>query len=582
MKTVMMLTTTAYMSERFNRSNICILEEMGYEVHVVANFDRGNPTTKEVLEEFKNWIEKHHGKWITISVTKHPTDFTNNGKAYKQLKQLIQKYQYEFIHCHTPVAGVLGRLVGHSTKTKVIYTAHGFHFFKGAPLLNWLLYYPVERFLSRWTDILITINQEDYQRAKKSFHAKRTEYIPGVGVDTKKFAVRKTNKADKCRELGVPSDKFILLSVGELHEKGNQRGVLEALHKLKNPNIYYVVVGEGILKAEYEEIIRKYQLNNVMLLGSRTDLDELCEIADCFVHLSVREGLEIVPLEAMASGLPLISPDTNGVEDYTKDGVTGCCINSSSVDEICAAINKMYQDKKFRVACACNNLEVVKTVAIENNNKLMNQIDNNYSNLQWKVKHLERVLNIEILREELKFKSTDFIILSVGELNKNKNHEIIMRAIARIANPQVKYIICGQGILEEYLRVLSEELEISSQVRILGYRENIADYLYMADVFAFPSKREGLGLAAVEAMAAGLPLIGSDIHGIRDYLVDGITGYSFRPDSVEGVYSAVKRIYEDAEFRKKCGEVNRKTAKRFDMENCRKAMEKLYESQISC
>ena len=153
MKKVMMLTTTAYMSERFNRGNICVLEEMGYEVHVVANFDKGNPTTKEVLDEFKQWIEAHHGKWISISLTKHPTDFKNNGKAYKQLKQLIQEHKYEFIHCHTPVAGVLGRLAGHNTETKVIYTAHGFHFFKGAPLLNWLLYYPVERFLSAWTDM---------------------------------------------------------------------------------------------------------------------------------------------------------------------------------------------------------------------------------------------------------------------------------------------------------------------------------------------------------------------------------------------------------------------------------------------
>ena len=280
----MMLTTTAYMSERFNRSNICILEEMGYEVHVVANFDRGNPTTREVLDGFKQWIEEHHGKWISISVTKHPTDLSNNGKAYKQLKQLIQEHQYEFIHCHTPVAGVLGRLVGHRTKTKVIYTAHGFHFFKGAPLLNWLIYYPVERFLSRWTDMLITINQEDYNRAKKSFHAKRTEYIPGVGIDIKKFLCGLIDRQEKRKRLELKDTDIMLLSVGELSPRKNHGIVIEAIAQLENKNYKYFICGQGQLKEKYESMIKEFGLEKqVFLLGYRNDISELCQAADLYI-----------------------------------------------------------------------------------------------------------------------------------------------------------------------------------------------------------------------------------------------------------------------------------------------------------
>lgn len=320
MKKVMMLTTTAYMSERFNRSNICILEEMGYEVHVVANFDRGNPTTKEVLDEFKKWIEEHHGKWISISVTKHPTDMKNNGNAYKQLIRLIEKHQYEFIHCHTPVAGVLGRLTGLYTKTKVIYTAHGFHFFKGAPLKNWLLYYPVERFLSRWTDILITINQEDYQRAKRSFHAKKTEYIPGVGIDIKKFSCGLIDREEKRKSLGLKDTDIMFLSVGELNKNKNHQMVIYALSKLKKKNIHYVIVGQGILFEELKVLAQELKIaEQVHLLGYRDDVKEIYQAADIFVFPSKREGLSVALMEAIACRVPIICTEVRGNTDLIKN-----------------------------------------------------------------------------------------------------------------------------------------------------------------------------------------------------------------------------------------------------------------------
>lgn len=342
MKKVMMLTTTAYMSERFNRNNIMILEEMGYEVHVVANFDKGNPTTKEVLDEFKGWIEEHHGKWISIPVTKSPADIANNYPAYKQLLALIKEHQYEFIHCHTPVGGVLGRFVAHRTHTKVIYTAHGFHFFDGAPMLNWILYYPVERFLSGWTDMLITINQEDYNRAKKSFHAKRTEYIPGVGIDTEKFQAMAVNKAEKRKRLGFFVDDIILLSVGELNENKNHQVFIRAIAQIKNKDIHYVIVGQGKLSEELKRLAHECQVEEqVHVLGYRNDVAEIYQIADVFIFPSKREGLSVALMEAMACGLPVICSDIRGNHDLIIDGKGGILVNASSVEQFAKGVNNL-------------------------------------------------------------------------------------------------------------------------------------------------------------------------------------------------------------------------------------------------
>ena len=380
-KKMMMLTTTAYMSERFNRDNIMILENMGYEVHVVANFDKGNPSTREVLDDFRKWVEAHHGKCYSISIMAHPSDQKNFWKAYHECMDLIEKNHYQFIHCHTPVAGVLGRILGHKTHTKVIYTAHGFHFFKGAPKKNWILFYPVEKFLSKWTDVLITINHEDYDRAKKKFHAKETVYIPGVGVDFSKFRFDKDERIEARKkfleEENIPNDAVVFLSVGELHPRKNHRTAIKAFAGLKNPNIYYLIAGTGSLKQEYEELIKEtHSEKNIRLLGYRADTTLLYEAVDCYIHPSVREGLGIAPIEAMACGLPIIAADVNGMRDYTKDGVTGCCVDPTEISSVQQAILKMYSDMEFRNRCAKNCIEAVKPYDIRNTSKIMKSVYN--------------------------------------------------------------------------------------------------------------------------------------------------------------------------------------------------------------
>ncbi len=284
------------------------LKEQGYEVHVAAKNDFIN----------ESCIIPNCDKYYDVKFARFPFSKTNI-KAYKQLKKLIQENNYDIIHCHTPVAGVLTRLAARRNKnTIVIYTAHGFHFLKGAPLLNWLIYYPVERFCARYTDKLITINKEDYERAKRFKLRKngKVYYVPGVGINLEKIQNLKVNVKQKKKELCISKNIPILLSVGELNKNKNHETVLQALSKLKDKNFIYLICGRGVLKEYLERKIQELHLENkVKLLGYRSDVIKILKTADLFIFPSKREGLPVSVIEAMAAGLQIIASNVRGNRD---------------------------------------------------------------------------------------------------------------------------------------------------------------------------------------------------------------------------------------------------------------------------
>lgn len=373
MKKALVVATIVGFITSFEMNDIRILQEMGYEVHIATNMsDYGSIKKLELL--LATGVISHD-----IKFNRQPFSF-GNVKAFKELIKLVGTERFDVLHCHTPVGGVLGRIAAYCAGIpKVIYTAHGFHFYDGAPLKNWLLFYPIEKILSKYADVLITINKEDFYRASKNFYARKTVYIPGVGVDTKKFANCSVDKKKKRQELGIKPKDFVLLSVGELSSRKNQKIIIDALGKLKTDddieNIMYLAVGTGELRAEYERLIKEYGIEeHVKLLGYRTDIGELCKTVDCFVHPSVREGLGIAPLEAMATGLPLISASINGIKDYTKNGVSGCCVNPKSVIEMENAIRKMHSDISFRKTCGINNFKTAKKFDIQIADRIMKKV----------------------------------------------------------------------------------------------------------------------------------------------------------------------------------------------------------------
>ncbi len=290
-------------------------KEQGYEVHVAAKNDFINEPC----------IIPNCDKYYDINFARFPFSKANI-KAYKQLKKLIQENNYDIIHCHTPVAGVLTRLAAKNNKnTTVIYTAHGFHFFKGAPLINWLIYYPVERFCAGFTDKLITINREDYERAKRFKLRKngKVYYVPGVGIDLEKIQNLKVDVKQKKAELCIQENTPVLLSVGELNKNKNHEIVLQALNKIKDKNFIYLMCGRGILKEYLERKTQELHLENkVKLLGYRSNVIEILKTADLFIFPSKREGLPVSIIEAMTARLSVIASNVRGNRDLiTKENL---------------------------------------------------------------------------------------------------------------------------------------------------------------------------------------------------------------------------------------------------------------------
>ena len=293
-----------------------------------------------------------------------------NIKAYRELKKLINEGHYDIIHCHTPVGAALTRLAASDARkrgTRVIYTAHGFHFYKGAPHVNWLLYYPVERWLARKTDVLITMNQEDYERAK-TFKAGRVEYVPGVGIDIRKFQEPRTSRAEKRKELDVGSDNFTLLSVGELIPRKNHAIVLDALGELKKRNqlngISYLICGSGPLESELKRKAETLEIAEcVRFLGYRSDISDICNCVDLFVFMSLQEGLPVALMEAMACGLPVICSKIRGNADLVdEDG--GFLFHPKDSQGCAAAIRRLQLESATRHEMGECNRHKVKNFSL--------------------------------------------------------------------------------------------------------------------------------------------------------------------------------------------------------------------------
>ncbi len=294
----------------------------------------------------------------------------DNIRAYKELKKLLAENRYDIVHTHTPNASALVRLACRKyrkTGTRVFYTAHGFHFYTGAPAKNWLLYYPVERFLSRWTDVLITMNREDLERARK-FKAGRVEFVHGVGVDLARFNLdgEDGKRQEKRRELGVGENDVLVLAVGELIKRKNHETLIRAVAALKDTSIRCLIAGEGPLHGYLEELIASLGLQDrVKLLGRRTDIAELDKAADIFALPSYQEGLPVALMEAMASGKPAVCSDIRGNRDLIEPGAGGSLCPVEQVSDWAGAIAALSRSPGDRTARGANNRRIVQAFSTE-------------------------------------------------------------------------------------------------------------------------------------------------------------------------------------------------------------------------
>ena len=508
-----------------------MFKEMGWETAVAARNDYENPD---------DCVIPYCDTYYNIPFERNPLK-SGNLKAYKELKHIIDEGEYDIIHCHTPVGAMLTRLAAKQARkqgTKVFYTAHGFHFYKGAPAINWILYYPVEKWLSRYTDVLITINKEDYERAK-TFKAGKVCYVPGVGIDLKKFNVGYVNKEQKRKEIGVSADDFVLLSVGELIPRKNHEVVIRALSVLKQldklNHIEYVICGRGAYETDLKKLAEGLDVaDHVHFLGYRNDISEICNCADLFVFMSHQEGLPVALMEAMACGLPAVCSNIRGNTDLIEDGVTGLLANNTP-EEVAESISKMKSDTALRNRVASAALQKIKQFDLSSVEDEMSKIyGGGVRNLV-----LQGIYKGQRIRKELGIPLDAKVVLSVGEVNKNKDHKVGIEALAKLRDKNTYYVICGRGPLMEAHKELAQSLGVGDRVVLTGYRTDVADFYKMADVFLFPSFREGLPVAVMEAMASGLPVVATRIRGSSDLVQQGDL---FEPTDVDGIAKAITSV----------------------------------------
>lgn len=349
-KKSLIIATVPSMIGQFNMNNINILQNLGYQIFVACNFNDNSVWSKNQVEEYKNKLRDLNIQVIQISFPRNPIKIHSNISSFKQIKLILNHYKFDLIHCHTPVASLLVRLANIKNHINLIYTAHGFHFYKGAPILNWLLYYPLEKLMSKYTDVLVTMNEEDYQIAKNNFSAKTVKKINGVGIDLAKFQSLELSQVDLYDELKIDRTSFLVLSIGELNDNKNHMTVIKAIQRLAKPMIKYIIVGTGVNYSKYQEYIREHGLeNNVFLLGYRDDIAELLKTTDLFIFPSYREGLSVALMEAMASGLPIIASNIRGNKDLVIQEKGGILVSPESSEEFASAIQYLYNDSQLMI-----------------------------------------------------------------------------------------------------------------------------------------------------------------------------------------------------------------------------------------
>ena len=338
----LLLASVASMIDQFNMSNLRLLKELGYQVDVVANFERGNTFDAQRTEALQRELAQMGVRAIHMPIPRSIGDIRGILASYRQVKALCAKRRYALMHCQSPIGGVIARLAARASRrrfgTRVVYTAHGFHFYKGAPLSSWLLFYPIEKLCAPLTDVLVTINQEDCVLARKKLRAGRVEYVPGVGIDPARFTP--VRRDDKRRALGFGPEDTVILSVGELNENKNHLTAIRALGKVPCEGLHYVIAGIGGLEEQLREEAAKQHVQ-LHLLGFRTDVHELLGAADLFLLPSRREGLSVSLMEAMASGLPCVASRIRGNVDLIEDGRGGYLCPPEDADAFADAVTRL-------------------------------------------------------------------------------------------------------------------------------------------------------------------------------------------------------------------------------------------------
>lgn len=367
MKKILYVTTVSRTINAFLIPHIERLIDEGYEVDCACSIDK--EIDKRIVDKGCNIFD--------TPFSRNPLD-VKNIKAFKKLIKLQRENQYDIVHVHTPVASVFGRLLKRKFPSlKTIYTVHGFHFFKGAPLINWIIYYPIEKFMSKYTDVIITMNDEDYNRAKK-LKSKNVYFINGVGIDLNYYNNNRFNKTEERKKLNLNQDDFVILMIAEANKNKNIIQVIDAIEIIKKNNIEVkvLIAGDGILLERLRKEIKDKKLqNNINMLGYRKDVRELIAACDIGILTSYREGLPRNIMELMAFGKPVIGTNIRGIRDLVINNFNGYLVEVGDSIDTANKIEKVYKEYEKIINMSKNSITLINKYDIR---KIIDSIEKIY------------------------------------------------------------------------------------------------------------------------------------------------------------------------------------------------------------
>lgn len=359
MKKVLFVATIHKHFLTFHLPYIQLLKEMGVEVHCVAN---GSDKVPFVDRQFTLPLQRSPYRWKNI-------------RAIRELKRLIETERYDLVHCHTAMGAFAARLASINGRRegwlRVLYTAHGFHFCQGSPWYYWVIYYPIEWFLSRFTDAIITINEEDYQIiCSSSFRQKKSYKIAGIGVDSSRLMrVDSGRKAELRQQQGIDPADFVLIYIAEYSKNKNHQWLIDLMPELlvRIPSLRLLFAGRGQYMEAMKEHARQKQVDSsIEFLGFRTDIGELIALSDVGISVSRREGLGLNLAEIMFSGLPVVASINRGHRELVLPNQTGYLVSLTNPAHFIDAIIRLYEDPSKRVAMGEAGYRFVQQYSLEN------------------------------------------------------------------------------------------------------------------------------------------------------------------------------------------------------------------------
>lgn len=335
------------------------LQKKGYEVHAAASPARGQ---KAVLEN------KGIVCW-EVDFPRRPISY-KIVKAKKQIQRILEQEQFKGVHVHTPIPSFLTRFCLRKREvTKVLYTVHGYHFYKGSKILNWLIFFPIEKIASKWTDGKIVINKEDLDTAQKKLGFEFGEnlfFVDGVGIELNEFQNFEKKNYFKLKR-GLREKDLVVVCIAEFTKNKNHQFLLDVWEKVnqKVKNAHLFLIGDGFLKKALQNKVFAKELKNVHFLGYRQDIAEILKETDVVVLTSLREGLPRNIMEAMATKTPVIAFNIRGCKDLVYHNKTGFLVEKQNKKDFEEKLTRLLLDHELRKQMGIQANKEVQKYSVE-------------------------------------------------------------------------------------------------------------------------------------------------------------------------------------------------------------------------